>query len=507
MNNPEHPFFGRRRFGVLLHPSSLPGGHFSGDLGPEARRFVDWLASAGASIWQVLPLCPPGGPLDDCPYASWAALAGNPQLISLDDLVDEGRLDAEDANLDRGPSGWAEPARAGVLKAERLRLAWSRSGPGHPFRSHVERLRDESPWALDAARFAARKSACKGLPWWEWPSDLRSRDAAELVRVDNDLEPSLSLHLLGFALFERQWSALRVYANQRGVEIMGDIPIYVGQDSVDVWAHPEGFRIDAEGQLEAKAGAPPDMFSADGQLWGSPLYDWAAMAEDDYAWWRRRLERALAHADAVRVDHFRAFAAHWEVPPEATTAREGRWVDGPSDHFFETIRKHLGPVALCAEDLGMIDEPVIQLLERQKLPGMRVLHYAFGENADNPHLPHNVPERAIVYPGNHDNDTSLGWWSKAGGHVRSHAQHYLGRHGDDIAWDLNRVALACRSRLAILQMQDVLGLPSEARMNDPASYWGPPETWRNWRWRFREGQASEDIARRLRFLAELYGRV
>lgn len=501
-------FFDQRQMSVVLHPTSLPGRFGIGDVGAEARHFVDWLASAGVKVWHVLPLSPPGGPNDDIPYASWASLAGNPQLISLEELVHLGLVDAWDLDSIHFPEGWVSNPEALRVKQERLGWAATRflADSHHPLRPEFAKFREEASWAVEAARFAARKERARGKPWWSWEKILKDRTPASLARVDAELREPIEHALVCFFLFERQWEALKWYAGERNVRFLGDIPIYVQVDSSDVWSYPEGFRIDEKGRMEAQSGTPPDAFSDDGQLWGGPLYDWAVMARDDYAWWRLRLERALHHVDAIRIDHFRAFSAFWEVPGDAATAKEGRWVEGPGLHFFETVERHMGKLPLCAEDLGYIDQAVKDLLEATQMPGMKILHYAFGEDAGNPYLPHNIPFNAIVYPGNHDNDTTVGWWKKLPEHVRTHVQHYLGRHGDDISWDLIRVALASPARLAAIQMQDLLSLDDWARMNDPAGYSGPPETWSNWRWRLHPGEARGDIAERMRFLGTLYGR-
>lgn len=498
--------FRRRQHGVLLHPTSLPGPRGIGDLGPESLRFIDWLAAAGARIWQILPLCPPGGRARDVPYFSWAALAGNPQLISLEALVQDDLLSPAALPTAAFPEGWAAPAAALDAKLGALTEAGHRLASGHPLTPAFARFCQEAGWALEAARFAARRAAEGGAPWWRWSAERRSRDASLLAEVDAALADPIRQHQAWFFLFERQWAAVRAHARARGVSIVGDMPIYVMADSADVWAEPEGWRIEADGHLPVVSGAPPDVFSADGQRWGGPLYDWAHMARDDYAWWRARLARAFAHADGVRIDHFRAFSAFWEIPGEAPTAQAGRWVPGPGLAFFDAVRRHLGPLPLCAEDLGSIDDDVRALLAATGVPGMRVLHYAFGGGADNPHLPHNVDAHALIYPGNHDNDTTRGWWASLSADARSHAQHYLGRHGDDIAWDLNRAALASRAAVAVIQAQDLLDLGSEARMNDPASYVLPLEARRNWRWRLTPGALDDAVAGRLRFLAGLYGR-
>jgi 4-alpha-glucanotransferase len=503
------PALADRRAGVLLHPGSLPGRHGLGDLGPEARRFADWLVAAGAAFWQVLPLCPAGGPRLDVPYASWAALAGNPDLLSLDDLHADGLVRRDELDGPAYADGWAELENVLAWKRPLLEHAAARllDDPRHPLRAPLEAFRAAADWAEDAALYAAVKRRHSDSPWWTWPEPLRRRDPAALADARRALAAELGRAVALQFLFERQWAALRAHLAARGVRVLGDVPIYVLHDSADVWAHPEAFRLDARGALLAMTGCPPDEFTTDGQMWGGPLYDWERMAADDYAWWRRRLARALEHADVVRLDHFRALAAYWEIPAGARTAREGKWSEGPGLRFFEAVRRHMGPLPLCAEDLGGIDAPVIALRETLGIPGMRILHYAFGGAADNPHLPHNHPEACIAYPANHDNDTTVGWWQKLDGHARAHVQRYLGRHGDDIAWDLIRAALASPARTAVVQAQDVLALGTDARMNDPASYARHFSTWRNWRWRLRPGELTPFHAERFRELAELYGRV
>lgn len=494
-----------RRFGVLLHISSLPGGHGIGDAGPKARRFVDWLAASGARLWQVLPLCPPGGPRYDVPYASQASLSAHPQLISLDDLVTDGLLEPED--LPHGyDEGWVSDAAVRSSKAAPLARAADRLLDGHPLREAFDAFA-RAPWITEAGLFAVLHREHRGQPWWTWPPSLRRREPGAIEAARRRHHRALEQFAAQQFMFDRQWQALRAYARAHHIDLIGDVPIYVHPDAADVWNHQTGFRIDTEGRLEAVSGAPPDEFSADSQRWGGPLYDWPRMAEDNYGWWRRRLARAFNQADAVRLDHFRAFAAHWEIPARADSAKAGRWVPGPGLEFFDAVRADLGPRPFCVEDLGAIDDDVIALREALGFPGMRVLHYGFGGDAHNPHLPHNHPDNAIVYPANHDNNTTLGWWRGLSPEHRSHVQHYLGRHGDDIVWDLNRAALASAAHSAIIQMQDVLALGSEARMNDPTSYARPATTWTNWRWRLRPGQASLELAERLHFLAALYGRV
>lgn len=506
---PLPPVLDARRTGVLLHPTSLPGPYGIGDLGPAARGFLRWLVSAGVRFWQMLPLSPPFPPGEDIPYLSWSALAGNPYLLSLDDLRDDGLLEAGDLDAPGFPEGSVDFPRVLPWKAERLRRAAERllDGAAPALLAVFETFRAEADWAADTALFAALRASRRGAPWFTWPEPLRNRDPAALAEAARELRREMDRTLALQFLFERQMAALRRRAAGVGVRLLGDVPIYVHPDSADVWACPHVYdlSLDQKGRLRLQAGTPPDEFTRDGQVWGGPLYDWEWMARDDYAWWRRRLGRALAHADLVRLDHFRALSAAWSVPA-GLPARAGCWVKGPGLRFFEVVERHMGRLPLCAEDLGAIDDDVVALRDGAGLPGMRILQYAFGGDGANPHLPHNHPEGCLVYPGNHDNDTVLAWWRRLDGRTRQHVQHYLGRHGDDIAWDLVRAALASPGRLAVIQMQDLLSLGAEARMNDPESYVRPRGERRNWSWRLPPGGADAATAERLRFLSSLYGR-
>ncbi|HUJ28664.1 MAG TPA: 4-alpha-glucanotransferase [Myxococcales bacterium] len=495
----------QRAAGVLLHPSSLPGPHGMGDLGPEARRFVEWLARARGRVWQVLPLGPTGGTNACNPYVSWSPLAGNPLLLSLHDLRDDGLIDSID-----GPQfldDRIDYARVFAWKAGRVRAAAERLVGGHPLREEWRGFVERSPWARDTALFASLKKR-HGSPWWQWPAALRRCEPPALEGARVELAREIDLGLAGQFLFERQWRTLRAFCRERGIRILGDVPIYLAHDSADVWLHQELFRLQPDGTPTAVGGAPPDVFSPMGQRWGCPVYDWARIAPGGYPWWRARFARALEHADLVRIDHFRAFSAYWEIPAGSPTAAGGHWVAGPGMHFFDSVRAGLGLAELpfCAEDLGTADAELESLLRATGFPGMRILQFAFSGDASNPHLPHNHVENCVVYPGNHDNDTVAGWWASMPAAERSRAQHYLGRHGDDIAWDLIRVALASVARTAIVQAQDLLALSSQARMNTPTSYGLPPERQRNWGWRMSPGALTDFHAERFRQLCELYGR-
>lgn len=494
----------RRLAGLLLHPTSLPGPHGMGDVGRAARRFIDWLAASGVSIWQVLPLNPTS---NNSPYMCWSAFAGNPMLIDLAGLAEIGLLDPSD--LEHPPPAGTHVDFDAVTAfktprieraAERL-LAWA----DHPLAASFARFRATETWARDAAVFWTLKQAHGGKPFWEWPLPLRDRDPAALAEAERAHAPAIARTLATLFLFEHQWGELHAYAKARGVQIMGDLPIYVDRDSADVWSHQALFDL-GEGALPSEvSGVPPDYFSAKGQLWGNPLYRWDAMAKDDFAWWRARLRRVLTHTDICRIDHFRAFAAYWAVPFGAPDARSGRWRKGPGHAFFEAIREHEGELPLVAEDLGIIDDAVTEVRKAARLPSMRVLQFAFGGDADNPHLPHNHEADCVVYPATHDNDTINGWWRTAPEATKIHAGLYVGilvdrAHRGDVAWDFVRAAIASVARVAVVSAQDVLGLGSEARMNDPAT------SKDNWRFRLARDPFTPELGKKLRDLCALYGR-
>lgn len=489
---------GARATGVLLHPTSLPGPHGVGDLGPAARAFIDWLASAGATVWQVLPLVPTGG---GSPYSSWSAFAGNPDLIDLTGLVDDGLLRREDLRTAERPVGPVDLPRARAARGPLLARAVSALlSSKSALARDLEAFRARETWAEDTALFAALKASQADKPWWQWPAELRDRDARPLAAARRELATEIDAGVALQFLFDRQWHALRAHAARAGVRLLGDMPIYVDGDSVDVWANRNLFELDAAGRPTRVAGVPPDAFSATGQHWGNPLYRWDRMAEDDFAWWRARLARALGLTDLVRIDHFRAFSAYWAIPAGAPDARAGEWVQGPGLALFRAFTKVAPTLPIVAEDLGIIDAPVRELRDGAGLPGMLVLQFAFGGGADNLYLPHNHVANAVVYTGTHDNDTTRGFWDKAPGHVADHVRHYFGVDGHDVVWDLIRAALASPARVAVVPAQDLLQLGTEARMNTPAVAEG------NWAWRLRPGELRADVAGRLRFLSELYGR-
>jgi 4-alpha-glucanotransferase len=485
-----------RLSGVLLHPTSLPGPDAIGDLGPAAYRFVDWLARARQGLWQVLPLGPTGG--DNSPYAASSAFAGNPLLVSLERLREQG--------IGPGPAG--EPAGASVDfervrrdKLARLRRAW------HDFAARPDRVeqmeaqRAEHAWLGDYVLFAAIKEVQRGRGWTAWPEELRRRDPDALRRFHAEHQEVVGFHGFLQYAFGEQWAELKRYANGRGVRLMGDVPIFVAHDSADVWANPELFRLDAQGQPTEVAGVPPDYFSPTGQLWGNPLYRWDAMAADGYAWWSARFRRLLSQVDLARIDHFRGFVAHWTVAATEKTAINGRWETAAGAELFRAVERALGAeLPFVAEDLGTITPDVEAVRADLGYPGMKVMHFAFGSDNANPYLPHMYPRDCVVYTGTHDNDTSVGWYASLDEPMRHRVRHYLGVSGQDIAWDLIRAALASVAETAIVPLQDVLALGTSARMNVPGKALG------NWAWRFLPAQLDTFAADRLGDLACAYAR-
>jgi 4-alpha-glucanotransferase len=492
-----------RSSGVLLHPTSLPGRWGIGDLGAPAYAFVDFLHTAGQQLWQIMPLGPTG--YGDSPYQGFSAFAGNPLLISLDQLRADGLLEEEDLAESPGFSDWAVDYGAVIgFKIPLLRRSFERfqAGATPELRQEVAAFRaGNRAWLEDYALFAALKQAHEGANWNTWEPGAAQRQPDALLRWRQELAEPIGFHAYMQFQFFRQWGRLKEYANQRGVRIIGDIPIFVAYDSADVWANPELFFLDETGQPTVVAGVPPDYFSATGQLWGNPLYRWDVLAQQGYGWWIERFRTAFTLVDIVRLDHFRGFAAYWEVPASEETAINGRWVDGPGAALFEAVRARLGDLPIIAEDLGLITPDVNELRDQLGFPGMKVLQFAFGGGPDDPYLPHNYEPHSVVYTGTHDNDTTTGWWNTVMPHERTHAQIYMGRDGSDISWDLIRLALASVAEMAVIPLQDVLAFGSEARMNTPGRASG------NWSWRYTPDQLGQPLIDRLRMLTAVYGRV
>ncbi|HUP49387.1 MAG TPA: 4-alpha-glucanotransferase [Thermoanaerobaculia bacterium] len=493
---------GRRVAGILLHPTSLPGEYGVGDLGDELIAFLDWASSAGIGLWQVLPLNPPG--YGQSPYDCLSSEAGNPLLISPQRLLQDGLITPEEVgDIPPFDAGHVQFDAVRVWKGRLLRAAWEcfRQGAWPAMRralSHFEA--EEREWLDDFALYMAIKESQSSVPWWEWSGGLAHRDPAALKKARRELNGETRFQKFMQFLFFRQWQIVREAARDRNILIMGDVPIYVAHDSGDVWANRELFHLDESGAPTVVAGVPPDYFSATGQRWGNPLYRWDILRRTGYRWWINRLKTNLELTDLVRLDHFRGFAAYWEIPAHEPTAIHGRWMPGPGKALFNALQHALGSLPLVAEDLGYITPEVHELRQATGLPGMRVLQFGFGQ-ADSPHLPHRFEARSVVYTGTHDNDTALGWFQQASAAERDLAHAYLGEDCNDISWALIRAAYTSVAETAIVPVQDVLGLGSEARMNTP----GDPL--HNWSWRVGPGMLTRAHAERLRKLAEITGRV
>lgn len=485
-----------RSCGVLLHPSSLPGSDGIGDLGAGAYRFIDFLASARQSLWQMLPLTPTGP--GDSPYASSSTFAGNPLLISIAALDDDPRA-AGNPLSNGAPVDYAEVAHK---KMRRLRTELAaRADAIKRLPSWTAFLDENAFWLDNYALFTTLKEVHRGRTWTEWPEPLAQHDERALARFKAAHARDIEIHELIQWAFAEQWRAIRAYAESAGVRILGDVPIFVAHDSADVWAHRSLFRLDKAGAPTVVAGVPPDYFSPTGQLWGNPLYDWAAMARTGYSWWIERFRRLFQHADIVRLDHFRGFQAHWTVPAGEETAENGEWQPGPGLPFFEALHAALGDVPIVAEDLGTITPEVTELREVLELPGMKVLQFAFGDTTANPYLPHNFEHNAVVYTGTHDNDTSLGWFRSSDAEIQQRVRDYLGVGDDGVVDGMIRLAFGTVADTAVVPLQDILGLGSEARMNTPGRGQG------NWSWRFAPNALTEAHARHLAALAERYNRL
>ncbi|MGQ0658212.1 MAG: 4-alpha-glucanotransferase [Chromatiales bacterium] len=482
--------FRRRRAGILLHPTSLPHAPAEGALGRHAYHFIDFLRDAGQTVWQMLPLNPPH--VERSPYRALSACGADPLLVSLELASQWGWLSRPPPEAFAAPS-----ARAHWL--DELASGFAARARDEDLARYEQFCRAQADW-LDGHVLFAVLRADQGRPWTQWPAPLREREPQAMDRERRRLAVSIHREQVVQFAFRRQWEALRHYAGANGVLLFGDLPIFVAHDSADVWAHREYFRLDSGGEPLVVAGCPPDYYSATGQRWGNPLYDWDQMAADGFAWWKRRMQTQLALFDLVRIDHFRGFEACWEIPVSAQTAAQGRWVKVPGRQLFDALTESLGPLPVVAEDLGIITSEVIALRERYGFPGMRVLQFAFDGNPHNPHLPHEHEANSLVYTGTHDNDTTLAWFESLPAPVRRHVMDYVGGDPAAMPWALNRLALASVSRLCILPLQDVLALGNGHRMNTPGTAEG------NWRWRFDWSQLTSVIAGRLKDLTGLYGR-
>lgn len=493
-----------RSSGILLHPTSLPGPFGMGDLGPAAYEFVDFLTETGQQIWQVLPLGPTGH--GNSPYMSYSAMAGNHLLISLELLRDRGLLDQSD--LDAFPNlshDWVDfdavfPAKLALLEKaaetfqshldDETRAAYGRFCEEHAF------------WLDDYALFMALKRAHQGASWTTWDPAIAHREPDAIATWHEKLATVIGYHKYFQFEFHRQWADLKAYTNERHIQIVGDMPIYVAHDSVDVWAFPDNFMVDPE-TLEPSemAGVPPDYFSETGQLWGNPTYRWDELEKRGFRWWLQRLKALLDYVDLIRIDHFRGFQAYWAVPQGETTAMNGEWIEAPGEAFFNAVRDEFGSLPILAEDLGVITPEVEALRDQFDFPGMKILQFAFGSDHMNPYLPFNYVRNCVVYTGTHDNDTTVGWFAQASDYERDRVLRYLGGISPDgIHWDLMRLALTSIANQAIIPLQDLLGLGSNARMNTPGKPAG------NWGWRYRPEMLTWQVRDHLRELTRLCGR-
>ncbi len=503
---PLFPWLDDRGAGVLVHPTSLPGDLGIGKFGREARRLVDFLQAGGYRYWQVCPLGPTG--FGDSPYQCFSAIAGNPYLIDLYPMVSHGLLAAQDLKpLQQLPHGRVDYGALYTRMApllDKLAQALIDSDDNLPGYGGFSKFREaEADWLRPYAAFRALKAHFAGKPWFAWPKEVRTYAAFCSDTRARELQAAILREEAIQYLFRAQWRELRAYANERGIRIIGDVPIFVALDSADAWADPDLFQLNAKHQPTAVAGVPPDYFSRTGQLWGNPLYRWDRMQANDYAWWKQRLAANFAGFDVLRLDHFRGFAAYWAVPASHKDARKGKWQKGPGIDFFKALAKAFPDSRMIAEDLGEITPDVDTLRAATGLPGMAVLQFAFGGDAENPYLPHNIDKNCVVYPGTHDNDTTLGWYQAQDESVRDHFRRYLAVDGRAPQWELLRAAYRSSANLAIIPMQDLLNLDSEARLNTPGLAAG------NWAWRYTDGQLDNlwrESAGYLYALKELYGR-
>ena len=503
-----------RASGILLHPTSLPGRFAIGDLGPAAFAFADFLWASGQSLWQVLPLGPTG--YGDSPYACYSAFAGNTLLISPEKLLEQGLItELELADIPTTPSPRLDFGAAHKTKGALLAKAFAnyQHTTDTEFRSHFKTFAEQNAsWLDDYAMFRALKDAHDGKPWYEWEPSLAKRTPAALKRVRAELPDRIEAQKFYQFLFFRQWLELKAYCNRGGIQIVGDVPIFVAHDSSDVWTNPDQFKLNSDGSPVVVAGVPPDYFSKTGQYWGNPIFNWDRMLADGFKWWIERVRATLQLVDIARIDHFRGFVACWEIPGGDQTAERGGWVEAPGRELFTAIREALGELPIIAEDLGVITPDVEKLRDDFGFPGMRILQFAFSSDTKNIDLPHNYHQNVVVYTGTHDNDTSVGWFNSIAGESstrtaeqieceRKFCLKYLRTDGQRIHWDFIHAVLASVANTAIVPLQDVLGLGSEARMNLPNS------TSENWLWRFNEKDLTNDLASELRELTSLYGRM
>lgn len=493
-----------RRSGILLHPTSLPSPFGSGDFGKSAYYFVDWLKSARQTLWQTLPLVEIS--VGNSPYMSPSAFAGNVLLIDLEALVEQGLLSQKDIALDKPFHEYrVDYPLVSAFRLSRLRLAaenFFKNASPSDFVTFTRFCDKNEAWLEDYALFKTLNELYVGVQaqWANWPQQLAKRDSETLKKAKDTYRKEIDFWKFCQWIFANQCAKLKKYANDNGIELIGDIPIFLSFNSADVWAHPELFLLDQKNNPMAVAGVPPDKFSETGQRWGNPLYNWEEMRKDQYDWWCRRMVHILTRFDYVRLDHFRGFEAYWEIPAKDPDAMNGKWQKGPGPFFFSALRKKLGALNIIAEDLGVITDDVIQLRKAFDLPGMRILQFAFDKNPKNLYLPHNYEIDSVAYTGTHDNNTTVGWWQEISEEERDYVRRYLSIDGHWIHWDLIRAASASIASFAIFPMQDILGLDASARMNLPGTATG------SWEWRFSWSQVESWHANYLAEITQLYGR-
>ncbi len=491
-----------RSSGILLHITSLPGPHGVGDLGPSAYRFVDWLQQAGQSLWQVLPLNPVGP--GDSPYMSASAFAGSPLMVALEPLMARGWLSQPELPERGFDAKRSDFGAVTAWRLDQLRAAAS----GFQARATPEEhlalaawCQAQAHWLDDYALFVSLQVAQAKQPWWNWPAPLRQRQGPALHAARAQQHGEIRFWRFVQWCFDVQLGELKRYANERGVALVGDLPIFVAHDSADCWARPDLYQLDEVGQATVVAGVPPDDLGPDGQRWGNPLYRWDRMAAEDYAWWTARVQRAMGQADVFRIDHFLGFSAYWEIPANSPTAKTGRWVPGPGRELFDAIARRLGKLPIIAEDLGLVTPAVRALRDSCGFPGMKILQFAFGGDGRHEFLPHNYTPAVVVYTGTHDNDTARGWWDHAPAHERAFCASYLQCNETDVHWAMIRAASNSVAQMAIFPLQDVLGLGSEYRMNLPGTLGGG-----NWAWRFAWADLASGVAPALARISTASGR-
>jgi 4-alpha-glucanotransferase len=492
----------QRSSGILLHPTSLPSRGGIGDLGPAAYEFVDWLAAAKQTLWQVLPLGPVG--CGNSPYSCTSAFAANVLMISLEHLADRGLIEHKQVRSGPGTDSAVDFDAVRQYKLPLLREAakvFLRSAPSAERERYERFCRDNHWWLEDYVLFSSLRERFGDQPWSSWPEDIVCRRSDAMAKLHTELRGQLDLErFLQFAFFE-QWAALRSYCRERGIRVIGDVAIFVSYDSTDVWTHPEIFRLREDLSPDVVAGVPPDAYSESGQRWGNPLYDWDALRSRGYSWWIKRMRWAIETCDIVRLDHFRGFEACWEIPADEPTAIHGRWVAGPNACLFKALKSALGKLPFIAEDLGYITQEVADLRKSLEIPGMKVLQFGFSNPGAHVYLPHQFESDSVVYTGTHDNDTTVGWWSSGTTQEEKvAASAYLGIGEDGVHWAFIRAALTSVATLSVIPVQDVLGLGSDARMNVPS------KTSDNWSWRLRTGALTTPLAEKLASLVEVTDR-